>query len=148
MDYLVLSVFWPAITYIIYSFIASFIQDRRTGLEATRLGYKPAPNLKNRWPFGLERIMRMKAADRAPQFPAYLGAWLAKIGYKILMSNRPSHWIRGIGQGTPGWLSGTAEGHDRIIDLTRKCIRGVTKNRAYLVRRIWLIVAKLIKSSE
>jgi hypothetical protein len=65
-----------------YSFILSVVQDRRSASVGARLGCKPAPKLKNTWPFGIEHLLQMKAADKAQQFPRYLVSRFARMENK------------------------------------------------------------------
>ena len=97
--YLILS--WIIGAYIIYSIIATFLQNRRDAAKAQELGCKPAPQLVNRWPLGLEHIKDSFAADKAQRFPDFGCEWYAEMGnrthtYSVLgstnyMTNDPKN---------------------------------------------------------
>ena len=66
-DY-VLAVIWAVAAYVVYRVVSTLVANRRYAAEAERLGCKPVPMQKMRWPWGLDRIYQAIKADRAMLF--------------------------------------------------------------------------------
>ncbi|KAL2679043.1 hypothetical protein Neosp_009799 [[Neocosmospora] mangrovei] len=60
---------WVLTPYIIYTIISSFIISRRHAAKARELKCEEPPFEKNRWPLGIDNLLRALAADKAQQFP-------------------------------------------------------------------------------
>ncbi|CAL3971722.1 unnamed protein product [Diplocarpon coronariae] len=60
---------WTVASYIIYLFVSSSLRSRRQAVRARELKCEEPPFQKNRFPFGVEHVVRALAADRNKQFP-------------------------------------------------------------------------------
>ncbi|KAH8661358.1 cytochrome P450 alkane hydroxylase-like protein [Tricladium varicosporioides] len=60
---------WTIVAYFIYSFISSLLLSRQNAAKALALGCEEPPHQKNRYPLGIEHIIRALKADRAKLFP-------------------------------------------------------------------------------
>lgn len=61
-----------AIAYVLYSFVVHFLTERRYAAEAERQGCRAIPQLPNRYPLGLDRVLQAIQADRKLAFPDLL----------------------------------------------------------------------------
>lgn len=59
-------------SYVFYAIISGFLTSRRNAAKARELNCEEPPFEKNRWPFGIDNLLRALAADRAQQFPVDL----------------------------------------------------------------------------
>ncbi|KAF7861911.1 hypothetical protein EAF04_007792 [Stromatinia cepivora] len=55
--------------YLVYSLISNFLTTRRNAAKARRLNCEEPPIQKNRYPLGIDNLLRALAADRAKQYP-------------------------------------------------------------------------------
>jgi hypothetical protein len=60
---------WVVTSYILYAIISNFIISRRHAAKARELKCEEPPFEKNRWPLGIDNLLRALAADKAQQFP-------------------------------------------------------------------------------
>ncbi|KAF2138891.1 uncharacterized protein K452DRAFT_233513 [Aplosporella prunicola CBS 121167] len=60
---------WAAASYIVYAIIANFLISRRNAAKALKLKCEEPPFENNRWPLGIDSLLRALAADRAHHFP-------------------------------------------------------------------------------
>ncbi|MCJ1412211.1 hypothetical protein MMC19_006304 [Ptychographa xylographoides] len=63
-----IALIWAVIAYVAYSFIVSFIANRRYAAEAKRLGCEPAPVQYNDLPYGIDRVQEALRADKSQRF--------------------------------------------------------------------------------
>ncbi|KAI9052520.1 hypothetical protein LZ554_003864 [Drepanopeziza brunnea f. sp. 'monogermtubi'] len=75
-----LTALWVAVSYILYKFISSFLKTRRQAIRARELKCEEPPFQKNRYPGGIDNIMRALAADRAKRFPDDSTKRMADVG--------------------------------------------------------------------
>ncbi|KAK2628894.1 hypothetical protein QTJ16_001997 [Diplocarpon rosae] len=64
-----LMAFWMVAAYVIYLFVSSFLRSRQQAVQARELQCEEPPFQKNRYPLGIDQIIRALAADRDKQFP-------------------------------------------------------------------------------
>jgi hypothetical protein len=55
--------------YILYLFVSNVVISRQNAAHARKLGCKEPPVQKNRYPLGIDNLLRAIAADKAKQFP-------------------------------------------------------------------------------
>ncbi|CZR57403.1 probable cytochrome P450 52A12 [Phialocephala subalpina] len=60
---------WAGLAYIIYLVVTGILVTRRNAAKARELKCEPAPVQKNRWPLGVDQIVRAIKADKAKLFP-------------------------------------------------------------------------------
>lgn len=60
---------WAGLSYIIYLVVAAYLRSRRNAIKARELKCEAPPAQKNRWPLGIDQIVRAIKADQAQQFP-------------------------------------------------------------------------------
>lgn len=60
---------WGAASYVLYLIASAFHTSRRNAAKARALKCEEPPFEKNRWPLGIDNLLRALAADRAQQFP-------------------------------------------------------------------------------
>ena len=60
---------WAFAAYIIYYFLSAFLTSRRHAAKARELRCEEPPFQKNRYPLGIDQLLRALAADKAKQFP-------------------------------------------------------------------------------
>ncbi|PMD14093.1 cytochrome P450 52A12 [Hyaloscypha hepaticicola] len=58
-----------SVAYIIYLAVSQFITSRRNAANAQKLGCKEPPFQKNKYPLGIDNLLRAIAADKAKLFP-------------------------------------------------------------------------------
>lgn len=63
---------WGAASYALYCIASAFYTSRRNAAKARALKCEEPPLEKNRWPLGIDNLLRALAADRAQQFPVDL----------------------------------------------------------------------------
>jgi hypothetical protein len=56
-------------SYIVYLFLSDFLVSRRNAANARKLGCKEPPVQRNRYPLGIDNLLRAINADKAKQFP-------------------------------------------------------------------------------
>ncbi len=61
--------FWLGATYIFYAIVSSFLTSRRVAAKAREFKCEEPPFEENRWPLGIDNLLRALAADKAQQFP-------------------------------------------------------------------------------
>lgn len=55
--------------YLLFILLSYHVTSRRNAAKALQLKCQETPFEKNRWPLGIDNLMRSLAADRAQQFP-------------------------------------------------------------------------------
>ncbi|KAL2126695.1 hypothetical protein VTI74DRAFT_388 [Chaetomium olivicolor] len=65
----VTALFWAAASCVLYNIVSSFAASRREAAKARALGCEEPPFEKNRWPLGIDNLLRALRADRAQHFP-------------------------------------------------------------------------------
>jgi hypothetical protein len=60
---------WAVIPYILYLLLTKFLTSRRAAEMARKLSCEEPPFLRNKYPFGIDHVRRLMAADRAKLFP-------------------------------------------------------------------------------
>lgn len=60
---------WAGLSYIIYLVVAGLLTSRRNAIKACELKCEAPPAQKNRWPLGIDQIVRAIKADQVKQFP-------------------------------------------------------------------------------
>jgi hypothetical protein len=60
---------WTIAAYVISLVISRFLKSRRITSKARRLNCEEPPQLKSRYPLGIDLLLRYVAADRAKLFP-------------------------------------------------------------------------------
>ncbi|KAE8449932.1 hypothetical protein EG329_007071 [Mollisiaceae sp. DMI_Dod_QoI] len=63
------AVLWAGVAYVLYLLGTDFLISRRNAAEARRLKCEAPPSQKNRWPLGIDQIVRAIKADQAKLFP-------------------------------------------------------------------------------
>jgi hypothetical protein len=63
------AVFWAAGSYVIYLFLSRFLTSRRNAAKARELKCEDPPFQKNRYPLGIDQVIRAVNADKAKLFP-------------------------------------------------------------------------------
>jgi len=64
-----ISLAWTVAAYLSYKVISSFLGARQNASKARQLNYEEPPELKSRYPFGIDLLLRYIAADGAKLFP-------------------------------------------------------------------------------
>ncbi|KUJ10601.1 cytochrome P450 [Mollisia scopiformis] len=65
----VVALFWAGVSYIIYQVVTGYLIARHNAARARELKCEAPPAQKNRWPFGIDQIVRAIKADKAQRFP-------------------------------------------------------------------------------
>ena len=65
----VIAAAWALIAYVVYVSISSVLRARRNAARARELKCEEPPFQKNRYPLGIDNLLRALAADRRKQFP-------------------------------------------------------------------------------
>jgi hypothetical protein len=65
----IVAVFWAAGSYVIYLFLSRFLTSRRNAAKARELKCEDPPFQKNRYPLGIDQVIRAVNADKAKLFP-------------------------------------------------------------------------------
>ena len=65
----IIAVFWAAGSYVIYLFLSRFLTSRRNATKARELKCEDPPFQKNRYPLGIDQVIRAVNADKAKLFP-------------------------------------------------------------------------------
>ena len=65
----VLGLGWLAVSYVVYTILASLVRLRRHIILAREWGTKDPPTQKNRLPFGIDQVQRALKADKDKLFP-------------------------------------------------------------------------------
>ena len=65
----IVAVFWAAGSYFIYLFLSRFLTSRRNAAKARELKCEDPPFQKNRYPLGIDQVIRAVNADKAKLFP-------------------------------------------------------------------------------
>lgn len=60
---------WGAASYVFYLIASAIHTSRRNAAKARALKCEEPPFEENRWPLGIDNLLRALAADRAQQFP-------------------------------------------------------------------------------
>jgi len=60
---------WATFAYFLYLLVSSLLTSRRNAAKARALKCEDPPFQKNRWPLGIDNLLRSLAADKAQQFP-------------------------------------------------------------------------------
>jgi hypothetical protein len=58
-----------SVAYIIFLILSNFVTSRRNTINAQKLGCKEPPLQKNRYPLGIDNLLRAIGADKAKLFP-------------------------------------------------------------------------------
>ena len=58
-----------AVVLILFKSVSKILADRRYAAEAKRLGCKPPPVEPNKWPLGIDQLLRLLKADREMLYP-------------------------------------------------------------------------------
>ncbi len=89
---IILTALWVGVSYVIYLLISSFLQSRRWAIRARELKCEEPLFQKNRYPGGIDNIMRALAADKEKRFPVDIIKRIADVGaitykYSVLGSS-------------------------------------------------------------
>ena len=60
---------WALVAYVIYFFVSLILTSRRHAATARELKCEEPAWQQNKWPLGIDNLMRALAADREKQFP-------------------------------------------------------------------------------
>jgi len=65
----VIALGWAFVAYVIYFFVSLILTSRRHAAMARELECEEPPFQKNKWPLGIDNLLRALAADKEKQFP-------------------------------------------------------------------------------
>lgn len=65
----VIALGWALVAYVIYFFVSAFVTSRRRAAKARELKCEEPPFQKNKYPFGIDNLMRALEADKVKRFP-------------------------------------------------------------------------------
>jgi hypothetical protein len=65
----VVALAWALVAYVIYFFVSLVVTSRRHAAMARELKCEEPAIQKNKWPLGIDNLMRALAADKEKQFP-------------------------------------------------------------------------------
>lgn len=60
---------WAGLSYVVVLVVTALLTSRRNAIKARELKCEAPPRQKNRWPLGIDQIVRAIRADQAQQFP-------------------------------------------------------------------------------
>ena len=65
----VVALAWALVAYVIFFFVSLVLTSRRNAAKARELKCEEPPTQKNKWPLGIDNLLRALAADKEKQFP-------------------------------------------------------------------------------
>jgi hypothetical protein len=98
IPFVITALFAAGVPYIFYLIISSFLISSRNAAKARQLKCEEPLVEKNRWPLGIDNLMRTLRADRSQQFPADLIQRFNEVGatthkYQTLGRHSQQHMI-------------------------------------------------------